>query len=731
MSVTTSLWWPEDRIQATLCPEYVFGHLPSDLLPRLVAPLPWGEGLTSETYLDWILHKAGRLFLILVDIGIPERIFSLVDESFDDTDLPIAAHSVDRLKLSLDDENPTLDAKFFHAQWRFLVRGINQGDHIKYTENEGVPVELIRNEAALAREGIEKVVLAGAVCRVYLRTQVTVGGAPHFFEEQEVLDEIGSLRRLSHDHVFSIYASYFVDDTMCILFSGIYDRTLMSFLTDVPQPFKRLPKNRRREILINWPHCLVDGLAWLHAHNQIHGAIRPSNVLIDSEYRIFLGQFEALDTLLPPAKIEDVESYQYGAPERWVRAATVQDTGPTRTALPSGGRTGRRQPSSRLGRLSLFSRGSGSDDAVDRSLSPRAESVTSHGTAIRIGGLPDSPTRFSFALSSSSSGSSGSARKRVVTSVKRPILYTPSITSSNSSGSSGRSASTVLDPARLPGTRLKTAVVQTWQSRQTDPEASDIFSLGAVILDIFTHLCKRKITAFAHHRGAKNRTAGRGGGVADCSFHLDRNIGQVSSWIALLEHDARKRKDPVFLAVEPMLAVVRSMLDKEPGNRPSATRVESRFVAALRQIDDSVTLHCTSKLQVHAAEASKTQAMPQREFSKSETTAPSPTQPKLTVTPCPSQPAEQRTDSPHHSERSPAISRHPSPSPSPSVASYAGYTDWADSYTYSDDDSDQESSEYIPSSSSLRVPWPMPPDGPLRTAPSRDSILGYGVAITD
>lgn len=729
MSVTTSLWWPEDRIQATLCPEYVFGHLPSDLLPRLVAPLPWGEGLTSETYLDWILHKAGRLFLILVDIGIPERIFSLVDESFDDADLPIAAHSVERLKLSLDDKNPTLDAKFFHAQWRFLVRGIKQGDHIKYTENEGVPVELIRNEAALAREGIEKVVLAGAVCQVYLRTQVTVGGAPHFFEEQEVLDEIRSLRRLSHDHVFSIYASYFVDDTMCILFSGTYDRSLMSFLTDVPQPFKRLPKNRRREILINWPHCLVDGLAWLHAHNQVHGAIRPSNVLIDSEYRIFLGQFEALDTLLPPAKIDDVESYQYGAPERWVRAVTVQDTGPTRTVLPSGGRTGRRQPSSRPGRLTLFSRGPGSDDAVDHSLSSRAESVTSHGTAIRIGGLPDSPTRFSFALSSSSSGSSGSARKRVVTPVKRPILYTPSITSSNSSGSSSSSSSTVLDPARLPGTRSKTAVVQTWQSRQTDPEASDIFSLGAVTLDIFTHLCKRKITAFAHHRGAKNRTAGRGGGVADCSFHLDRNIGQVSSWIALLEHDARKRKDPVFRAVEPMLAVVRSMLDKDPGNRPSATRVESRFGAILRQIEVSVALHCTSKLYIHAAEASKTQIIPQHELSESETTAPTPTHPKLTITPCPSEPAEQRTDSPHHSTLPPDVSRHPSPSPS--VASYAGYVDWTDTYTYSDDDSDQESSEYTPSSSSLRLPWPMRPDGPLRPAPSQDSVLGYGIAITD
>ncbi|KAE8149746.1 hypothetical protein BDV25DRAFT_155795 [Aspergillus avenaceus] len=597
MSTTTSLWWPEDRVKAALCSEYVFSHLPSNVLHRLVEPLPWGEGLTSETYLDWILSKAGRLFLILVDIGIPERIFAVVDESVDDSDLPIAAHSVDRLHLSPDDEDAALESKFFLAQWRFTVRGISEGDHIKFTENEGVPVELLRTGTALVREGVEKVILAGAVCRVYLRTQVTIGAAPHFFEEDEVLEEIRSLRRLSHDHVYSIYGSYFVDKTICILFTGVYERTLMSFLTDVPQHFKRLPKDKRRETLVNWPHCLANGLSWLHAHNQVHGGIRPSNILIDADYRILLGQFEALDTLLPPVKIDDVESYQYGAPERWVRSASMQHTGPQRTALPSGGRTARKQ-SSRPTRLNL-SMLKGSQRAEDEQVSPRSASMISQSTAIRVG-FPGSPSRLSFAASSSSSGSSnGSARKRVISSVKRPILYTPSTTSSNSSGSS-KMASTLTNPVGLPGPNSSAAVVHTWESHQTDPEASDVFSLGAVTLDIFTHLCKRKISAFAHHRGAKNRTAGRGGGVADCSFHLERNLTQVTSWITLLDHDAKKHKHPAFQAARPMLAMVRDMLSKEPTDRPSAFQVEHRFTTAIQDLKENANLHCSSRLQTHS-----------------------------------------------------------------------------------------------------------------------------------
>ncbi|KAL4794639.1 hypothetical protein BDV19DRAFT_187695 [Aspergillus venezuelensis] len=593
MSALTSVWWPEDRIQATICPDFVFKNLPSDLLPRLVAPLPWGEGLTSETYLDWILAKAGKLFLILLDIGIPERIFHLVDESFDDNDLPIAAHSVDRLQLSAQNSNAELDSKFFLAQWRFVVRGISEGEHVKYTENEGVPVEVLQTGTVLAREGVERVVLAGAVCKIYLRTQVTIGGAPHFFEEDEVLEEIRSMRRLAHEHVYSIYASYFADNTICILFSGIHERNLMSFLTDTPQAFKKLEKERRREILVNWPHCLAHGLSWLHANGQVHGLIRPSNILIDSDFKIFIGQFEALDTLLPPVKVDDVESYQYGPPERWVRSISVQNNGPGGSTLPSGGRTSRKI-SDRPGKLSLSTRLKNLHVSNPEVLSPPAESIASHGTVIRVGN--SSSSRYSMGLSSSSGSSSGSARKRGIT-MKRPMIYTPSITSSNSSGSSEDRGSMIFNSVGIPTAHTSGgALVQVWQSRQTDPEASDIFSLGAVLLDIFTYLCKRKVSSFTSHRGAKNRTAGRGGGVADCSFHLDRNIGQVSSWITLLDQDSKKRKDPVFQAIRPMLAMSRDMVSRDPGSRPSAFQVEQLFAASIKKAEGKVTLCCSSNL---------------------------------------------------------------------------------------------------------------------------------------
>ncbi|KAJ0423705.1 hypothetical protein BJY00DRAFT_299549 [Aspergillus carlsbadensis] len=594
MSALGSVWWPQDRVDATICPDFVFKNLPSTTLPRLVAPLPWGEGLTNETYLDWILARAGRIFLILLDIGIPERIFHLVDESFDDNDLPIAAHSVDRLQLCAGESNRDLDSKFFLAQWRFVVRGIGEGDHVKYTENEGVPVEALQTGTVLAKEGVERVVLAGAVCKIYLRTQVTIGGAPHFFEEDEVLEEIRSLRRLAHDHVYSIYASYFVDNTVCILFSGLYERNLMSFLTDTPQSFKKLAKERRREILVNWPHCLAHGLSWLHAHGQVHGLIRPSNILIDADWRIFIGQFEALDTLLPPVKVDDVESYQYGPPERWVRSISVQNSGPAGSMLPSGGRTGRKNEGPT--RLNL-ARLKGLRISNSEPLSPPPESVASHGTVIRVGGQ-DTSSRYSMGLSSSSSGSSnGSTTRKRGISVKRPILYTPSITSSNSSGSSEDRGSMILNAVGLPTAHSSGgALVQVWQSRQTDPEASDIFSLGAVFLDIFTHLCKRKISAFSSHRGAKNRTAGRGGGVADCSFHLDRNMGQVSSWITLLDSDAKKRKDLLFQSIRPMLAMSRDMLSREPSNRPSAFQVEQLFACSIKKAEGKASLHCSSNI---------------------------------------------------------------------------------------------------------------------------------------
>ncbi|OQE38407.1 hypothetical protein PENCOP_c008G02988 [Penicillium coprophilum] len=624
MAQHSSLWWPEDRIKATLDTKYILSRLRPENIPRLFELPDWGEGLTSGTYMEWILTKAARVFMILDAIGIPDRIFALVDESCDDDDLPVAQHSVDLLHLSPDGEDLALEASFFHAQWRFLVRGIAEGDHVVYTENEGVPVEAVRtNTSGIHGRGdtVDRVVLAGSVCRVYMRTQVQVGGAPYFFSAEEVLAEIRNLNRLSHEHIVSVYASYLKDDSVSVLFTGATaDRNLHSFLTDEPVSFKRLDKEQRRQILITWPHCLASAVCWLHARGHSHGAIRPSNIFIDENFHICLGQFQALDSLLTPPHVNDLEAYNYSAPERWTRpsAPVIQkQPQPTQTLQPSGGRTKRRQ---RPTRLALSPLNENQPPCADT----RPNSASSKRTVIRIG-LPNSPSHFSlsFSSSSSSSGASSTAssiytdatatssqpKKHRLTSFwpRRKIIRPQSIisTSTSSSASTTQSCSNQKTPSLSPPPPLRhskstqsltpsfTTNIPSHppsKSNPTTPNApADIFSLAATTLDILTTLHKRTLPSFATHRSARNRSAGRGGGIADASFHLARNIIQVQSWIALLEGDALKRcrrerrSDVVFWAVPRMLVVVRAMLEVEAGKRPLARRVRRGFAEAVER----------------------------------------------------------------------------------------------------------------------------------------------------
>ncbi|KAJ5861743.1 uncharacterized protein N7529_009053 [Penicillium soppii] len=621
----TSLWWPEERIKTILDAKYIVSRLRPENIPRLFELPDWGEGLTSETYMEWILLKAGRVFLILEAIGIPDRIFALVDESCDDDDLPVAEHSIDLLRLSPDGEDIALDTRFFHAQWRYLVRGIAEGEHVIYTENEGVPVEAFRTNTNSGIHGrddtVDRVVLAGSVCRVLMRTQVQIGGAPHFFSADEVLAEIRKLRKLSHEHVVSVYASYLKEDSVCVLFTGATaDRNLHSFLTDEPLSFKRLTKEQRRQILITWPHCLASAVSWLHARGHSHGAIRPSNIFVDANFHICLGQFQALDSLLTPPHVNDLEAYNYSAPERWTRTAApvIQKPQPqTPTLQASGGRTKRRQKPARLALAPLNESPPSSPEYT------RPDSAASKGTVIRIG-LPNSPSRFSLAFSSSSSSAASAASSSgytEATTTKKhriPAFWSrrkgpPSITSSTSSSATSTSTPSI-PPSPSPSSLHPPSPLSPNPPRSLSPNPfslptqtpgppqspADIFSLAAITLDILTTLHKRTLQSFASHRSARNRSAGRGGGMADASFHLPRNAVQIQSWIALLEGDALKRcrrdrrSDVAFWAVPRMLIVVRAMLDCESGKRPLARRVRRCFAAAVERVGGKgpLALHC-------------------------------------------------------------------------------------------------------------------------------------------
>ncbi len=66
LSEHSIMWWDEERIEATVTRQFVMLKLRPDEQVRLDEPLGFGDGLTDDTYMDWIAQKAKRIFLVLV-----------------------------------------------------------------------------------------------------------------------------------------------------------------------------------------------------------------------------------------------------------------------------------------------------------------------------------------------------------------------------------------------------------------------------------------------------------------------------------------------------------------------------------------------------------------------------------------------------------------------------------------------------------------------------------------
>ncbi|KKY22854.1 putative protein kinase domain-containing protein [Phaeomoniella chlamydospora] len=613
--------WTDERINATINRQFVLEQLTPDEQSLVARSLSFGDTLTDDTYLDWILYRAKRFFLILTDIGIPDQIFGIVDENYDDNDLPIALEAVPQLRLSYEPDK-ALDRKFYKAQFRFLCKDIRAGEHIRFGVEETIPLEPVvsRSGISLHKDDTDKVVLPGIVAKTYTRRKVALEAEPSCWQEDDVLAEVASLSNFTHEHITSIFASYAEANNFYALFTPAPEYTLKAFLGDSPKSFESLPKPVRRETLINWPHCLASALAWLHSKGRCHGAIRPSNIYIDSEFRIFFGYFSAFNILLPNAKVDDIEAYQYAAPEKWKRAATAQATGAAKTLGNSGGRTARKPPSARPSRplegyqTSMASQTSFTKPAVD-TLQPTDTAVAfipSSRSRVKLSDYQKMTQRprtsrsnheTASLVSSTSSGTKRSLpalrslaqRAKPAGQPLKNASATPSIVSSQES-THAVPHGPIPDPIAVPAAEVRTAIVQTWQSAEHDPFPSDIFTFGAISLDILSFLCKRSMSSFARHRSSKNRTAGRGGGLADASFHA--NLGQLYSWCKQLDQDARKRATKsdgsAFAAVKPMLEVILKCIEKEPSARVTAGTLEESLADAIWRHANVGQLHCTN-----------------------------------------------------------------------------------------------------------------------------------------
>lgn len=82
------MWWDKARIDATVTRQFVNDQLQPQEAEVLDQALRLGDGSAESTYWEWIRDKAKRIFLILVDLGLPGGIFGLVDGCWDEYESP-------------------------------------------------------------------------------------------------------------------------------------------------------------------------------------------------------------------------------------------------------------------------------------------------------------------------------------------------------------------------------------------------------------------------------------------------------------------------------------------------------------------------------------------------------------------------------------------------------------------------------------------------------------------
>ncbi len=595
------MWWDEDRVSSAVDRAYVLSHLRPSEARRLDQQLEFGDGLTDDTYMEWIENKAKRIFLILVDIGVPDQIFGVVDDSWDDDDLPIPLDQVERLQLT-SRRDLRLEKKFFRRQFTYLLRHLRPGENLVYEDVEIVPLETVdkRQVAGVPEKkdgNPDKVCIPGRQEDVFLRRRIPLGDLPGEVPVVEFLSGIEKMRSRYHRHILSLWGSYIHLSTGYLLVTSVFDTTLRAALSVLPPSIKILAKEDRRILLLDWIHCLTEAVASLHAQGVAHGHIKPSNILLDGDNKIFLadsGHFADKKTTE-----FDKETYDYAARER---PLSLQSTSVASfTSNQPYNSTPRKKSISTL-------------------KSPRPSvSIASPETSPTLSLATISPSRFrrkKNLLTIDPNPNPSAPTKPVTTLPMSPKSPTNSIFSkANIHRHKPQPQAQTIAPPSPPRS----------PPPPYDPLKADIYSLGCIYLELLTLLLKRKSAAFASHRSKSNTSrlgaapqptssksgnsrpgtansrtnlssAGALGGVGAgqregrrCPFPAPStafadNASAVESWTFSLLKDAKKREDRVYRGVSHLLNLTTRMLAEDPAQRPSARYCVERTWEILTRI---------------------------------------------------------------------------------------------------------------------------------------------------
>ncbi|KAF3914477.1 hypothetical protein AA313_de0204865 [Arthrobotrys entomopaga] len=329
----SQVWWDERRIMETVTEAFLQKSIGDESL-RAKLNNPIMEGLSDTTFAEWILWKARRFFLILLELGEVAKLFDLVESSWDDTDLPLDAEQVSRLGL----KDASAEKRFLRRQYAFLVRDLDKGLHINFAAHETVPIEPLKTGLSVGINSHDKFVFPRTQ-QVVIRKSMHVGDK---FKEEEYQETLQYLKELTHHHIVGLYASYTFQDEGFLLFAPATELTLKAFFQTPPTVYKSLSKEGKRRQMFDWMHCLSDALTFLYENGIVHRDIRPKSILVDGA-TIFLadiGTSQKVDIGNKAATSLEKPNYEYAAPEIYRRGVTRQEN--VRNVIYSGRAISRR-----------------------------------------------------------------------------------------------------------------------------------------------------------------------------------------------------------------------------------------------------------------------------------------------------------------------------------------------------------------------------------------------------
>ncbi|KAF2149445.1 hypothetical protein K461DRAFT_246231 [Myriangium duriaei CBS 260.36] len=554
------LWWTEKRIEARVDKKFVMSSFHGPERAMLEEPVGFGGDLSDDTYLSWILDRARRLFLILNQIRCANRIFDLIDDSWQDDDLPLSRAEVKQLRLASENDEQ-LNRRFHEAQFQYLLRPITQGSHIDYGPNEYISMEYVNTVPhAVILQRWNRIHFPEEPNKVFIRRRFELTADDNIRHELDFLEDVQRSRFYQHEHIARIWASYTSDGSGYTLYDHVPTHTLRTFIDHrTPPQFTKLSKAQRPCLLLEWMHCLADTIAYLHHRGDYHGVIRPSNILIDEDNRIAFADLGRLRTFHRDKTVFKEETRDYSAPE--LKGEPIPKP-PTFS------------PSFEQSDSSSFYANVGP-------LSPRLSHTSSISSAISVSAGP------SFSCSSAQTSPRNfsrhfeAIRKDSGHDLERHVTKPPS---------PPRTPSFVKDGFSDFGS-VHTATYSPRQSRTSSPQqASDVFSLGCVYLDILTFLVHGKLNPLLKLRNKKHPSSTPTPDTASISSHKSNSSGsepfhasmeRLDAWLHSLRKASDKHPPALASCIAELLRIVRMMLAPTPGMRPSAMEVRNALEATL------------------------------------------------------------------------------------------------------------------------------------------------------